>query len=339
VQDGDVYAVRLDATTRRPRGAPVRVVPAVLAGMTGAAQLAVSPSGTMLYIADVEERSRRILAVADASGKTADLPIAPRAFRTFEVCGRRIAAIIQEHGGADLWIGRLDTPVLTRVTQEGSTTEPVWSPDCRTVAFGWNRTGVTNIATVQTDSGEPPALFMDSRTTQFPGSWSADGRWLAFVQYTRDVRGDIWLRDGHAGRARPLVATPANELVPRLSPDARWVAYESDATGRFEIEIASVERGARVQVSAGGGIWPSWSADGRFLYFLHDRTVERITVSERDGAVAAGPPTPVFSNPDILTFRLTGDQLVWLRRTSEHLPLTRLNLVLGWFSELNQRLP
>jgi DNA-binding winged helix-turn-helix (wHTH) protein len=338
VRDGDVYAVRIDPATHAPRGSPVRVLPAVLAGTTGAAQLAIAPNGTLLYLPAIADRAKRILARVNGQGRSRDLPIAPRVFRNFATCGNRIAVTIYEAGQSNLWTGHLDRAALTRITGQGSAYEPVWSADCRMLAFGWNLAGVSNIYTVRADSGEAPSLVAASPAAQVPGSWSADGMRLAYIETRSRTLNEIWILDRTTGRPSRFESPPAQKLLPRLSPDGRWLAYESDGSGRFEIEVASVARGSRVQVSTGGGIWPAWSADGTQLFFLNAETIFSAAISERDGEVVAGNPVPLFSHPDLLLFRPAGDEFVWLRRTAEHLPLTRIDLVLGWFSELDRQL-
>jgi Tol biopolymer transport system component len=281
-----------------------------------------------------------------------DLPIAPRAFRNFAVCGDRLAVTLHERGQSELWVGSLDRAALTRITSEGTASEPTWKQGCETIAFGWNRTGVSILHEVTLGKGEPPRKLREGRETrvsQIPGSWSSDGRLLAYVEpHPATRRGDIWVLDTSTGRTRALIATPAEEILPRLSPDGRWIAYESDASGRFEIEVASVEFGARLQVSANGGTWPAWSADGRDLFYLQEGTIYRVPIggsgsgngSTDDGPgpapgltsqPTAGNPVAVFSHPDIVLFRLAGnDAFIVVRRTGEHLPLTRLDLVLNW---------
>jgi Tol biopolymer transport system component len=241
-------------------------------------------------------------------------------------------------GESDIWVGHLDREALTRVTRDGFASEPAWSADCRTLVFGWNRTGVSNLYSFRVDSGEPPQLIVESARHQFASSLSRDGRWLVYMEQGDGMQPDIWLRDMSNGTARPLVETPAQEIIPRLSPDARWIAYESDASGEFEVLIGSVARGSHVQVSAGGGTWPAWSADGNSLYYRQNDRILRVPVSARDGELVPGNPVTVFSHPDLLMFRLTDeDRIVWLRRTAEHLPLTRMNLVLGWTTELERQ--
>jgi DNA-binding winged helix-turn-helix (wHTH) protein len=338
LRDGDLYAARVDPSTYRPQGTPVRVVPAVMTGMTGAAQFAISPRGSLLYIDDVPERSQRTLARVDSQGRAADLPIPPRPFRYLAVCGDRLAATVFDRGDADLWTGHLDRAAMTQITREGSAFEPVWSPDCRTITFSWNRTGVANIYTVAIESGEAPRVLFESPFSSAPGSWSADGRWLAYTERHPETSGDIWLWDRLTGHRRPVIAAPGLELLPSLSPDGKYLAYESNASGVFEVEVASIQTGARVQVSVSGGTWPSWSADGRQLFYLHDSSIMHAGVEWRDGQVVATDPVTLFTHPDIILFERAGDQFVWLRRTAGPVPLTRMNLVLNWFSELDRKL-
>lgn len=366
VREGTVHSVAFDAASRTATTAPVQVAHNILSGMTGAAQLAISPNGTMVSIADDEARSHRVMSRVAAAAAAAnanvnanekpamtDLPIAPRTIRNFSVCGDRLAVTIHEHGQTDLWVGSLDRAALTRITGEGTASEPTWKPaptqgqsqgqsqrrGCETITFGWNRTGASAIHDITLGNGEAPHALREGRSarvSQIPGSWSADGRLLAYIEpHPATRRGDIWVLDTSSGRSRALIATPAEEILPRLSPDGRWIAYESDASGRFEVEIASVEFGARLQVSTNGGTWPAWSASGRELFYLQDGTIYRVPVdiagSGSGNQPSAGNPVPVFHHPDIVLFRPAADGgFIVVRRTGEHLPLTRLDVVLNW---------
>ena len=340
VREGDVFAVRVDPSAHTPQGMPVRVIPAVMTGMTGAAQFAASSRGSLLYVADNPERSLRTLARVDSRGAAVDLPVPPRDFRYVAACGGRLAATVFARGQTHLWTGHLDRAAMTQITREGAAFEPVWSPDCRTIAFSWNRTGVAAIHTVAIESGDGPRVLFESPFASAPGSWSADGRWLAYVESHPATSADVWLWDRLTGNRRPVVAAPGLQLLPALSPDGKYVAYESSVTGMFEVEIASLQTGARTQVSVGGGAWPAWAADGRRLFFLRDSSIMRAEVEWRDGQLTARDPVPLFTHPDIVLFRRgADDQFVWLRRTAGAVPLTRTNLVLNWFLELNRETP
>jgi len=335
LRDGDLHAVRVDPSDYRPHGTPTRVIPSVMTGMTGAAQFAISPHGSLLYVEDIPERSHRTLARTDGRGGSTDLPMPPRAFSYVSPCGERLAATAFARGQTDLWAGHLDRAAMTQITRDGAAFEPVWSPDCRTIAFSWNRTGTSSIYTVGIESGEAPRVLFESAFASAPGSWSADGRWLAYTERHPESSGDIWLWDRATGQRRPVIATPGLELLPTLTPDGKYVAYETSAAGQFEIDVANVQTGARVQVSVGGGAWPSWSDDGRQLFYLHDTSIMRVGLETRDGQVVTSDPVPVFTHPEIILFRRTGDRFLWLRRTAGQVPVTRMNLVLNWMAELN----
>jgi eukaryotic-like serine/threonine-protein kinase len=339
LREGDLFAVPVDPSAHSPQGTPVRVAPAVMTGTTGAAQFAVAPGGSLLYIEDIPQRSGRTLARVDSRGAAADLPIPPRDFRYVAVCGDRLAATAFARGRTDLWAGHLDRAAMTQLTREGAASEPVWSPDCRTIAFSWNRSGVANIYTTAVDSGDAPRVLFESSFSSAPGSWSADGRWLAYTERHPETSSDVWLWDRTTGHRRPVIATPGVELLPALSPDGKYVAYETGAAGSFEVEVARIDTGARTQVSVDGGTWPSWSADGRQLFFLAGTSILRAGVEWHDGQVVTGDPVRLFTHPDIVLFKRASDQLVWLRRTAGAVPLTRTNLVLNWSSELSRQVP
>jgi eukaryotic-like serine/threonine-protein kinase len=336
LRDGDMHAIRVDPSTFRPHGAPVRVVPAVMTGMTGAAQFAISPRGSLLYLPDDPERSQRTLARVDDKGRATDLPLPPRAYRYVAVCGNRLAATIFARGQTNLWTGHVDRAAMTQITREGSAFEPIWSPDCRTITFSWNRTGVANIYDVAIESGEGPRVLFENRFSNGPGSWSADGRWLAYTEQNPETSGDVWLWDRTTAQRRPVITTPGMELLPALSPDGKYVAYESSVSGALEVEVANIVTGARTQVSVGGGTWPAWSANGRQLSFLQESSIMR--VDWPDGRAVATDPVALFSHPDIILFEAMGDQFVWLRQTSAAGPLTRMNLVLNWFAQLDREI-
>ena len=137
-----------------------------MTGTTGAAQFAISPHGSLLYVEDIPERSHRTLARADGRGGSADLPVPARAFNYVAACRDRLAATVFARGQTDLWAGHLDRAALTQITREGAVFEPIWSPDCRTIAFSWNRAGVANIYTVGVESGEAPRVLFESHVCE-----------------------------------------------------------------------------------------------------------------------------------------------------------------------------
>lgn len=336
LRHGELYASRFQANGEAAE--PKTILSDVMTGVTGAGQFGFSPSGTLLYLPDTPERTRRLLATVDRAGRMTDLPIQGRAFQNIATCGERFAVTINERGSSDISIGRLDRATLSRLTTDGLNVEPVWTSDCQTLTFSSSRTGIMNIYARPADGSGEAQRILEGPQTQAAGSWTPDGQHLLYWQLGGDTRADVWIFDRETSRHRPLVATRATEMMPRASPDGRRFVYESDESGRFEIYVGSLEGTGRIQVSSDGGAWPAWSVDGRELYYLRSQAIMRVRMPE--GAEGTpGDPEPVFTHPDLVTFRPTSNGFLIVRRTAEHLPLTKLNLVVNWFAELQRQVP
>jgi serine/threonine-protein kinase len=336
LRKGELHATPFDLTAGA--GESRTVLSDVMTGVTGAGQFGFSPAGTLLYLPDAPERTSRLLAIVDRQGRVTDLPMQARPFQNISTCGERFAVTINERGSSDVAVGRLDRSTLSRLTSDGLNVEPVWTPDCQTLAFSSSRTGVMNIYTRPADGSGEAQRLVESPHTAAAGSWTPDGNRLLYWQVGGDTRADVWILDRETGRRRPLVATRAMEMMPRASPDGRRFVYESNESGRFEIYVGWLDRSGRVQVSSEGGAWPAWSVDGREIYYLQSRAIMRVRMPD-DAEGAPGDPEQVFTHPDLVTFRPTPTGFLIVRRTAEHLPLTKLNLVVNWFAELQRQSP
>jgi hypothetical protein len=136
------------------------------------------------------------------------------------------------------------------------------------------------------------------------------------------------------GSVREWLASPFQEVNPRVSPDDEWVAYQSNRTGRSEIYLrAASGKGPDRQVTPAGGVQPDWSADGGSLFFVRDRRVYRVDVT----ATTLGIPVPVHADSRLIFARPSGDGLVTLHALDEERPLTTLNLVTNWTGEVRRR--
>ena len=140
-----------------------------------------------------------------------------------------------------------------------------------------------------------------------------------------------------------VAVSAANETVPQFSPNGRWLAYESDETGRPEVHVVSFpEIGTREQVSTEGGGYPRWSAAGDELFFWRDTTLMVSEVSTGE-SFSWGTPLPLFEAPDI-----TGDfaydvaedgQRFLLALRNPDSPAREIHVVLNWSQELLERVP
>ncbi|MGH9388847.1 MAG: TolB family protein, partial [Vicinamibacteria bacterium] len=138
---------------------------------------------------------------------------------------------------------------------------------------------------------------------------------------------------------RPLLSTPSNETVARFSPDGRWIAYQSDESGRDEVYLTAYPGpGGRSQVSTNGGIDPAWSRDGREIFFPSGGKMMAAAVETRP-KLRVGLPKPLFdlTNLDEYDVSLDG-RFVFIRNRGDEAAPKSLAVVLNWFDDLKRRL-
>jgi Tol biopolymer transport system component len=367
VRRGTLMAAPFDVDRLELTAPPVPVVDGVWQALnmrsgenSGAGQFAVGASGLLVYVSGgIASRDRpRELVLLDESGRAEPLPgfdreaVSPNL--RFSPDGRQLA--FTEEGTRDL-VGLFDVERQTyRVLAEGGiATSPRWSPDGSRLAMGWSEGGPFHIYVWPASGGEGERLT-ESAGYDSALSWSPDGRLLAFVREELPAR-DIFLYRFEDRQVVPFLVTKANEAWPEFSPDGRWLAYGSDETGKDEIYVTSFPDGKQtLAVSRNGGEDPAWSRDGRRLFYVQSRGQGRET-DEFMMAVSVGPgeslslgqPTTLFRLPDGFGTRRPssnyavhpdGRFLVAPRREHERPPpITRLNLVHNWFTELERLAP
>jgi WD40 repeat protein len=282
--DGSVFAAPFDLGTLTLSGPPVPVFAGVRT-VQGLPELQVTVDGSLLYVAGTA-------AAADGSGTpvwvTRDGRVTPidSTWRVGIVFngglalspdGRRVAlSSVDSAGRNDVFIRRLPSGVPSRLTFEGATNiRPAWSPDGEHVLYVSDRDGVPNLWVRRADGGRQAQPIGRTDRPVWEGVWSPDMTWL--LLRTDDVaagRGDI-LGVHLTGDTTPipLVATEAEETSPAFSPDGRWLAYASAASGRKEVYVRpfpDVEDGMW-QVSTNGGTEPTWAHSGREIFYRNVR--------------------------------------------------------------------
>lgn len=203
-----------------------------------------------------------------------------------------------------LWVGDTSRGVQTRLTSgPGSNSGAVWSPDGSRIAFQSDRKHQADVyLRLATGTGADEAIT-DEDSQKIPIDWSRDGRFLT-----------IFDREGGGNRRIQLSAIPlsgdrkALVVVPRapgllgggrLSPDGRFLAYDTDESGRREVYVVSFPEGqGRVQISNAGGVEAKWSKGGReILYTAFDGRVTSVEIDTSRG-LRPGTPRPLFQLPE-----------------------------------------
>jgi Tol biopolymer transport system component len=177
---------------------------------------------------------------------------------------------------------------------------PAWSPDGLWLAYsGWCGTpqNARCVYKRRADGSGEPAVLWKSDLHAHVNDWSPDGATLVLEAIHPTRRGDVLVLDTQGGDARPFLATEFAEQAGRVSPDGKWLAYQSDESGRLEIYLQSFPTaGSKVQVSTDGGVQPVWARGGRELYFRSATHVMAARVSSAGGP-SVDRPTPLFKDP------------------------------------------
>jgi Tol biopolymer transport system component len=193
------------------------------------------------------------------------------------------------------------------------------------------------------DGGAAPDLVRDSAgRNETAHSWSTTDV-LAFVR-NEPTGPDIWVVNVDGERtARPFLVTRFDEVHPRFSPDARWMAYASNESGRFEVYVRPFPGpGQKRLVSSDGGSEPRWRSDGRELFYKNGDEIVAVDVTPGP-ALTVSLPRVLFKAPSQAltlgwgTWDVTPDGKGFLLIESFAKPRTTMSLVQNWFEELKRR--
>jgi serine/threonine-protein kinase len=298
---GETFMAPFDAERMAVSGPPVAVPerPAQV-GTSGDLAITASSGGTLAYVPF--ELPSRAMVVVSPDGSSHPLSAPARAFRSPRVSpdGRRIAAVIQNGLiDRDIWVFDVERETVTRVTLDRSSDTPLWTHDSATLAFSSRESGVGSIRLQMVDTNRTPGILTATGpVASTPHSWLPDSRTLLYsVGATAFESDTLWTVT--AGTQPRSVALPASRSSLRyfygLSADGRWLAYDSNETGRWEVYITAFPGpGITKQVSQNGGESAAWAKAESVLFYRRPGGIERVRVGP-DGSVT----TPVVA--------LTGD--------------------------------
>jgi len=260
---------------------------------------------------------------------------------TFSPDGTRVAMHLYRGAAWSIGVFDLGRGQTTPIAMTGDSFSPSWTSDGKRVAFISNRDGEYDRFVMRSDgSATPEPQFARSQGFSFTrSSWSRDGRHVVYERMW-----DIWLQDTVEGsEPRPLMTTSAHEAAPVFSPDGRFIAYESDESGRIEVYVRpfpQVDAG-RELVSRSGGHRPVWSRDGHELFYSSEAGLMLVPVSSgNNNGSRFGQPSLVFKMSGIASFDVSPDGKTF---AIERLPFETLaneiHVVLNWHEELKRLVP
>jgi serine/threonine-protein kinase len=315
----------------------------VLAGVATSAQigmphLALSREGTLAYVPGDGRLPLTTLAWEGAAGEPRAWPTAARPFMNADLApgGRHAAVTIHEPMRSDVWLADAERGALTRLTFEGHNIEPVFTPDGRSVTYASGGRGPANVFWVPADGSGAPARLLASPLNQYPSSWSADGRVLVYTELHPETGADLWALTRGEARGRPLLRSKFDEDRGELSPDGRWLAYESNESNRWEVYVRPWPAlSPRWQVSTDGGYAPLWSADGRTIFYdSGDQTLLGVDITAAP-EFQASRPRVVARDPQAAWYGVDSEGRLLAIRQPGGSPPGPIHVVVGWAAELS----
>jgi len=269
-------------------------------GVTAQTNVSVSRTGVVTFRTGGQELSD--LAWHDRQGRPLGTEWEAKGFVTLGLSrdGRRILASFPSQGVERyVWMYDIPTKTASQITSAGDTTTLVFSDDGTRAILGMY-TDTQGLWLADLGSGAAPQPLVAKGRSAGPGvviDWH--GNQVVYVVYSpaeRRLQRSLHRLDLGTGETQPLVDTPADEMFGILSPDGRWLAYASDATGQWEVYVQTFpEATGRWRVSAKGGHQPRWNPDGKELFYIApDRQMMSVPVRTSASGFQWDAPRPLF---------------------------------------------
>ncbi len=338
-RDGWVWAVPFDQSSATISGATVPVIPAGIVCAVGSGSLGfqLSSTGALVFVpADFD--SKRVVSVGrDASELALNLPTDRYSAPRLSPDGRTLLVESQGSYLETLDLLRGTHAKLTAV--EMGTAYPSWTADGEAVVFRRFRVPFWAATDGSGKGGPVPAGLIND----YPSSPGPDPDTILDVRVQPETSGDIFLISiSGKFKPKPLLATPAYEGGPELSPDGHWMLYQSNESGRAEIYVRRYPAMDRQwQVSEGGAVQPRWSSTGREIYYRGGLHMMAVAVNASGAEPTFGKPIALFADAydfgqgaSIPNYDVTHDgRFIMLRRGSQG---SSLRVVIHWTEELKQ---
>jgi serine/threonine protein kinase len=331
---------------------------------------AISDSGNLIYVLELTGSSvspiTNQLVWVDRKGNVEPLAAEPDVYQFCKISpdGTKVALAIGPAGNHDIYIWDLNREVRTKFTfDEGDDFFPLWTPDSKRIVFYSSRGehGLFSKAVDFTGKIEKLGSVQDLRL--YPWSWSKDGNILVLTKAKAPVSDIAMLSMKGDREIKPLLQEDYVEAYPQISPDGKWMAYQSNEDGQTEIYVRpfpDIESRGRQMISSGGGHSPLWSSDGRELFYRNGDATMAVPV-ETDPTFNAGKQETLFRvmsyyvntntgfqhipwdiHPKSNKFLMIKSATVTNEGSSEDSTTEtprKINIVLNFFEELKQKVP
>ena len=348
VRGSTLYAQPFNVSRLELSGAPFVVAESVMADAgTNWTALSASVGGPIVYRLGAVPESQ--LVWFDRSGnrlQTVGERHRPAAWSPSISPDQRRVAIYRTAGGnPDIWVLDTDRGVPSRFTFDAAfDNTPIWSPDGVSIVFASGRDGPLNIYRKAVTGAADESPVLSSDRNKVPNDWSRDGRFLLYRVTGDESRYDLYALSMEGEHTSFGVATTDfDERDAQFSPDGKWVAYQSNESGRFEIYVQPFPGpGGKTLVSAGGGAQVRWNPDGRELFYVSlDGRLMAVPIElGSDGqSVSSDEPVPLFAAllrggaeqvVDVAQYAVSQDGQRFLMNTDATAASSSITVVLNW---------
>jgi Tol biopolymer transport system component len=320
------------------KGEPFRVAENVLYTVNLKARFTVSANGVLAFVqggqADTVQLTWR-----DRLGKQVSITGPPDLWTSLRLSpDERSAALSREEPNRlhTLWILDLINGTTSRFVADGDNFSPIWSPDGKQLVYTSVRNGLMFFLKPVAGNGQEDQVFVVQRGGYYPSSWSPDGNYLTFRANVPETGMDIWLLSLSDRKAQPLLQTKFDEQNARISPDEKWLAYQSDESGSNEVYVTQFPQAARSwRISTSGGVNPFWRGDGKEMYFVFGNKLMAVSVTGGT-EFQSGTPQPLF-DIEGTNYAVSKDgQRFLVRVVTEKASAPPINVVLNWTTQLKK---
>ncbi len=355
MRSGNLYAAPLDASRLELAGPPMTVVEGVLMSRnTGAAYYTLSENGTLAYVPGGAVDGNRQLFWVDRQGKETPLPLPPRSYLYPHLSpDGKLLALEIEGPSHNFYVYDFARGVLTKMSLDGMSHAPVWSPDGKQIGFrSWKLGGMT-MWSMPADRSGPEQRLYDQKGMQSVVSWSPDGANIAYVDLFPETSMDILVLPLKGERKPiPIARTKFVEGSPKFSPDGKWLAYCSNESGRAEVFVQPFPGpGPKIQVSTDGGTDPLWRRLGGELYYRNGDKMMVVDVRTQP-TFTAGRPRLLWEGhysagmssscgaPGVTSFNYDvtpdGQRFLMVKDVHQDVASNKIQVVLNWTEELKR---
>jgi Tol biopolymer transport system component len=313
VRQGMLFAQKLDVTRFELDGNPIPIAEGV-EYRAPAAALSASDDGVILYRhgprVDAGDQSQ--VAWFDRAGKEIEKvgSLGGISAPSLSPDGRLLAFFGLSNGSINIWLmDLLRNGVTTRFTLDrANDVFPIWSTDGSRIAFASTRKGQHDLYIKSFAGNGSEDVLLENKQDKVPSDWSLDGKFLLFSSIDPKTFHDIWAlpisgMSGANAREKPIsiVQSPFEDFAAQFSPDGKWIVFQSDRSGHFEIYAQPFPGpGAPEKISSDGGAQPRFRHDGKELFYIGlDGRLMAVSIGSSNVGAAgpsfnAGTPTPLF---------------------------------------------